>query len=68
MTPLLLFIGGGGYLVQRFNWDTRVVLIFTALGLVFAGFGVWGYVRQIFASYEDLRQKPKERDKNDYDY
>jgi hypothetical protein len=68
MTPLLVFIGGGGWLVQRFSWDTRVMLIFVALGLIFAGFGVWSYVNQLFTTYEDLRQKPPKRDKDDYDY
>jgi len=68
MTPLLVFIGGGGWLIRRYDWDTRIILVFVALGLIFAGLGLRSYVRQLFAVYEDLQKTPPPQDKKDYDY
>jgi hypothetical protein len=72
LTPLLIFIGGGGWLIGRFDWNTRVIILFVVLGLVFAAVGVWSYTKQFLAMYDDLKvdlkQPAPKTDKRDYDY
>jgi 4-amino-4-deoxy-L-arabinose transferase-like glycosyltransferase len=68
IAPLLVFIGGGSWLIHRFGWDRRVVIVFVLLGLLVMAGGIRSYARQFFAEHDDLNQKPPKQDKRDYDY
>ena len=68
LSPLLLFIGGGAWLVHRFNWDSRIIIVFVLLALAFAGAGVWSFAQKFINEYADLKKKPPKIDSDDYDY
>ena len=68
ITPLLLFIGGGSWLVNRFNWGSWLMIVFVFLGLVVMVGGVWSYLRQLLNMYGDLQKPPPKQDRRDYDY
>ena len=72
-TPLIVFIGGGSWLINRFDWDYRLIIVFVLLGFVFMAAGVWSYGLQLLNMYgglDDLKNKKKSepKDKKDYDY
>jgi len=68
LTPLLVFIGGGAWLINKFDWNIRWILLFVILGLVFAGVSVWEYAKKFMTMYDDNKKAPTKRDKEDYDY
>jgi membrane protein implicated in regulation of membrane protease activity len=76
ITPLLIFIGGGGWLVNRFGWDTWVMLLFVLAAIVVMCVNVWSYANQLLKMYSDNNDKknaenaqsPKLNSKEDYDF
>jgi F0F1-type ATP synthase assembly protein I len=76
ITPLLLFIGGGSWLINRFNWYSWLMIVFIILGLTAMVSGVASYLKQLLEMYygensENPEQKKVEQlkvDKSDYDY
>jgi hypothetical protein len=73
ISPLVLFIGGGGWLVRRYNWDERIMTLFVALGLITMAIGFAAYVKQLIKMYGDVsppdtKQSSLKYDKQDYDY
>ena len=74
LSPLLLFIGGGGWLVNRFNMSHWWMIVFVLLGLTMMVSGVWSYMKQLLNMFDDLRDNPDNtlspelKDKRDYDY
>ena len=71
LSPLLLFIGGGSWLVNKFNWSQWWMLLFVFLGLFMMVSGVWAFMKQFLNTYDDLKDTnppPQKKDKRDYDY
>jgi hypothetical protein len=66
ITPLVVFIGGGSWLVDRFGWDNRIKIVFVMIGLVVMILSTASYFIQIIKMYDC--EKPPPKDKNDYDY
>jgi len=67
ISPLLLFIAGGSWLVNRFNWDSWLMIVFVLSGLAVMVGGVWAYMKQLINTYYGNKKPPK-IDKKDYDY
>jgi len=68
ISPLVLFVGGGAWLVNRFNLPSWLMIVFVLVGLGVMACGVFSYLRQLLNSYDDLKKKPPPLDKRDYDY
>ncbi|MCL2036855.1 MAG: AtpZ/AtpI family protein [Oscillospiraceae bacterium] len=70
VTPLLLFIGGGSWLVERFGWDDRLKLVFVLLGLIVMIAGVVSYSVKLVHMYygKDNDKDRLKLDRRDYDY
>ena len=77
ITPLLLFIGGGSWVVNRFFAESQwlmVPLIFIGLSVMVAS--VWNYIKQIMKMYggeskaTETAKKPEpvKQERKDYDY
>jgi hypothetical protein len=68
-TPLVVFIGGGSWLVDRFGWAEWVKIVFVLLGIAAMVGSVASYLRGLLRAYDDLREKePPPSDKRDHDY
>lgn len=71
LTPLVVFIGGGSWLINRFNWDYRIIIVFVIIGIVVMVCGVWSYIKQLLSTFDSLKDntpKVPEFDKRDYDF
>lgn len=69
ITPLVVFIGGGSWLINKFNLDYRWIIVFVLLALTMMVMGVWSFVKQLLNMYDDLRSgKLHKLDGRDYDY
>jgi hypothetical protein len=75
ISPLLVFIGGGSWLVNRFELASWLMLVFVFLGLFVMICGGYSYLKHLYNMYEgdssdsDKEKKsPKKVDKRDYDY
>ena len=68
ISPLILFIWGGNWLVTRFGWYEWTRIIFVLLGIVVMIGGVAGYSINLLNTYHDMKEKPPKVDKDDYDY
>lgn len=60
ITPLLLFIGGGWYLSNKFSWPDWAMVICIVLGIVFMIGGAVSYLFKLIKSYEKT-DKPAPR-------
>lgn len=66
--PLLLFIGGGTWLVDRMDWNGSLKIIFVLLGITAMTVSLVSYLRQLIAQYGSGDKEPvfkpsnKERD------
>jgi len=67
ISPLLLFIAGGSWLINRFDLDSWLMIVFVLLGLGVMVCGVWTYMKQLIITYYGDKPPPK-TDKRDYDY
>jgi 4-amino-4-deoxy-L-arabinose transferase-like glycosyltransferase len=73
ISPLILFIGGGNWLIRRFDWDSRLMIVFVFLGLITMICGFASYVRYLLRTYGESPDKQDKSeqikpDKKDYDY
>lgn len=66
--PLLLFIGGGTWLVDKMNWSESLKIVCVLLGIVVMAASLISYLRHLIAEYGSGDEKPvfkpsnKERD------
>jgi hypothetical protein len=66
--PLLLFIGGGTWLVARMNWNEGLNIVFVLLGITVMAVSLISYLRHLISEYGSGDKKPafkpsnKERD------
>jgi len=67
VSPILIFIVGGSWLINRFNWDNRIMLVFILVALAVIVISAWSYFKQMLSVYDDEKPPPK-TDKRDYDY
>jgi hypothetical protein len=68
ISPLLIFIGGGSWLVDYMNWDNKVKILFVLAGIAVMIISTGMYLRNLIRMYDDSPENPPKTDKNDYDY
>jgi hypothetical protein len=76
ISPLLFFIGGGGWLVRRYELPNWVMLVCVFLGILTMVCGFCSFVQHLLKMYSiqsGIAQKkagtePVKVDKRDYDY
>ncbi|MCL2071540.1 MAG: AtpZ/AtpI family protein [Oscillospiraceae bacterium] len=71
ISPLLLFIGGGSWLVRRFELAEWLAILFVLFGLFVMVAGVWTYLKKLLDMYDDSKHSNPPQlkiDKRDYDY
>ncbi|MCL2633707.1 MAG: hypothetical protein FWD34_04240 [Oscillospiraceae bacterium] len=68
ITPLLLFLGGGSWLVDRMNWEDRLKGLFAAIGIIVMLVSVTAYLINLIKMYDNSEKKKLHFDKKDYDF
>lgn len=70
ITPLLLFIWGGSWLIKQFSLPDWLMIVFVILGLLFMICGATSYLMQLIKRYDkDDKEKYKMYSgKRDNDY
>jgi peptidoglycan/LPS O-acetylase OafA/YrhL len=71
ISPIIFFIGGGSWLINRFNWDSWLMLVFVLLGIAVMVSGVWSYLKKMLDMYYSSKNpgtSPEKHDKRDYDF
>jgi hypothetical protein len=69
--PLLLFIGGGVWLVDRLSWNESLKIVFVLLGIAVMAASLISYLRHLIAEYgsgdEPPALKPSNRERDYYE-
>jgi hypothetical protein len=66
--PLLLFIGGGTWLVRHMDWNESLNIVFILLGVLVMSVSLISYLKHLISEYGSGDKKPsfkptnKERD------
>jgi membrane protein DedA with SNARE-associated domain len=68
ITPLLVSVGGGNWLVTKMGWSGRVMILFVLLGLVVMISSTAMYFKQLIKMYDEPKPPKPPEDMNDYDY
>ncbi|MCL1903148.1 MAG: AtpZ/AtpI family protein [Oscillospiraceae bacterium] len=69
LSPLVIFIGGGSWLINKLGWDYRLIIIFVLVGLIAMFTGTKSYLKQLLSMYDDGKKTTSVKpDKRDYDY
>ena len=71
ITPLLLFIGGGSWLVNRFELPSWLMAVFIVLGILTMVSSVGAYLMKIIKMFDDGKKDEYSRlkhDRRDQDY
>lgn len=73
ITPLLLFIWGGAWLVNKFNLPSFLTIIFVLMGIFTMISSVGTYLKKLIKKYDDSKSKEKEmsplhHDQKDHDW
>lgn len=59
VVPLLVFLVGGNYAIEHFGWDSRLMLLFVILGIIFMICGAVNYIGQLIKMYAKKDDKSK---------
>lgn len=69
--PLLLFIGGGTWLVRRLNWAEWLSMVFILLGIAVMAVSLISYLRHLIAEYgsgdKPAAFKPSDKERDYYE-
>jgi len=69
VTPLVVFIGGGCWLADKFNWADWTKLVMVLVGIAVMISSTATYLRKLLTMYDDLKKKaPHELDRREYDF
>ena len=68
--PLLFFIWGGSWLVEKLEWPEWVNIIFVVMGILTMVSGAWTYLKRLMKMYDksertkftELQHDPKDND------
>ena len=56
-------------MVNKLNWDYRLIILFVLAGIITMIYGVWSYLNQLLRMYGDSKKSSSAKlDKRDYDY
>ncbi|MDR2531988.1 MAG: AtpZ/AtpI family protein [Oscillospiraceae bacterium] len=67
--PLVVFIWGGTWLVDRMNWNESLKIVCVILGILSMVASLISYLRNLIKTYGDGgNPKPQIRNEKDYDY
>lgn len=72
IVPLLFFIWGGAWLIDRFNWPSWLMIIFISLGIITMVSSVGTYLKKIIKMYDNKEEmkktSPLHHDNKDHDW
>ena len=72
ITPLLVFVIGGTWLVDFLGWPGWIKIIFVAAGILTMSFGAMNYLKKLIAMYDSNESgsgtSEVKHDKKDHDY
>lgn len=69
VSPLVLFVGGGCWLADRFGWADWTKLVAAAVGIIVMFSSTAVYLRGMLNMYDDLKKKePQKLDRREYDF
>lgn len=74
LTPLLIFIWGGTWLVKQFSLPSWLNVVFILLGIVVMICSAVSYLTNLIKMYDNKKDKPVDKydhlknDRKDYDY
>ena len=71
VTPLLVFVIGGSWLVSALNWPQWINIIFVVIGIITMSVGAWGCLKKLLSLFDhsesgagaaEVRHRPKDHD------
>ncbi|MBP3856992.1 MAG: AtpZ/AtpI family protein [Ruminiclostridium sp.] len=72
LTPLLVFVIGGTWLVDYLQWPDWVNIVFVVVGIVSMSAGAMNYLKKLIAMYDSSESgtgaSEVKHDKRDHDY
>ena len=72
LTPLLVFVIGGTWLVDYLEWPDWVNIVFVVVGIVSMSAGAMNYLKKLIAMYDSSESgtgaSEVKHDKRDHDY
>lgn len=72
ITPLLVFVIGGTWLVDKLGWPDWLNIVFVAVGIISMSVGAMNYLKKLIAMYDNSESgtgaSEIKHDKRDHDY
>ena len=70
--PLLVFVIGGTWLVEKLGWPDWLNIVFVAIGIISMSVGAMNYLKKLIAMYDSSESgtgaSEVKHDKRDHDY